>query len=192
MISAGASPNEIASTSESSSSPNRLPVPVARATRPSSASATPPSTMNDAAPREIAARREHDREDAAEQIEQRESVRQQHHGATHVRRRRDRAATVSSLAGSSAMTVVPATRDVARPSRASSRPAGRKTSTRDPKRMIPIRSPCSHPVALLGCTVTMRRAMRPAICRTRMRFASRLDARPTSARSRGSTFRRRR
>src|SRR6185437_4316724 len=44
MIMAGASPNEIASTRESSSTPKRLPVPVARAMRPSKLSHTPPST----------------------------------------------------------------------------------------------------------------------------------------------------
>ena len=44
MIIAGASPNVIASTSESSSDPKRDPVPVARATLPSSASHTPPNT----------------------------------------------------------------------------------------------------------------------------------------------------
>jgi hypothetical protein len=46
MINAGAKPNEITSTSESSSDPKRDPLPVARATLPSSASATPPSTIN--------------------------------------------------------------------------------------------------------------------------------------------------
>ena len=45
MISAGARPKEIASTSESSSSPSRLPVPVARAIRPSNMSHTPPRTV---------------------------------------------------------------------------------------------------------------------------------------------------
>src|SRR5437899_1503188 len=58
MINAGARPNEIASTSESSSDPKREPVPVARATLPSSASATPPNTTNKPAvsnsPREAA------------------------------------------------------------------------------------------------------------------------------------------
>src|SRR5438876_11153193 len=49
MIIAGARPNEIASTRESSSDPNREPVPVARATRPSSASAIPPATTEKAA-----------------------------------------------------------------------------------------------------------------------------------------------
>src|SRR4051812_6894399 len=44
MISAGASPNVTASTNESSSSPNRPPVFVARATRPSNTSAMPPKT----------------------------------------------------------------------------------------------------------------------------------------------------
>src|ERR1035437_7631355 len=42
---AGANPKEIASTSESSSSPNRLPVFVARATRPSIASHIAPTMM---------------------------------------------------------------------------------------------------------------------------------------------------
>ena len=45
IINAGARPNEIASTSESSSSPNGVPVFVARAMRPSSASQNAPSTM---------------------------------------------------------------------------------------------------------------------------------------------------
>ncbi len=43
MMNAGATPKLTASTSESSSTPNWLPVRVARATRPSSASMTPPS-----------------------------------------------------------------------------------------------------------------------------------------------------
>ncbi len=45
MMSAGAVPNDSASTSESSSSPNRLPELVARAMRPSSMSAIAPNTM---------------------------------------------------------------------------------------------------------------------------------------------------
>ena len=44
MIMPGASPKVIASTSESSSSPNCEPALVARATRPSSASQMPPMT----------------------------------------------------------------------------------------------------------------------------------------------------
>ncbi len=46
MIVAGATPKLMASTSESSSTPKRLPVFVMRATRPSSASITPPSTTH--------------------------------------------------------------------------------------------------------------------------------------------------
>ncbi|MNC92352.1 hypothetical protein D3C83_87590 [compost metagenome] len=46
MSSAGATPNEITSTSESSSAPKREPVFDMRATRPSSMSRMPAKTMN--------------------------------------------------------------------------------------------------------------------------------------------------
>src|SRR5690625_75604 len=49
MIRAGASPKLIASTSESNSSPNLVPVFVTRATLPSSISASPARTINQAA-----------------------------------------------------------------------------------------------------------------------------------------------
>ena len=58
MMSAGAVPNEMASTSESSSSPKRVPDFVALAMRPSNVSAMAPNTMKRAAasksPREAA------------------------------------------------------------------------------------------------------------------------------------------
>ncbi len=84
MIIAGASPKEMASMSESSSTPNRLPVPVARAIRPSNASQTPPSTMNSTARANSAMRRRDDREDAEEQIAEREPVGQGRGGTAHV------------------------------------------------------------------------------------------------------------
>jgi hypothetical protein len=46
MMNPGATPNEIASTSESSSAPKRDPVLVKRATLPSSTSSVPAKTMN--------------------------------------------------------------------------------------------------------------------------------------------------
>ena len=53
ISSAGATPNEIASTSESSSAPKRVPVRESRATRPSSMSRMPANTMNQPAHRKL-------------------------------------------------------------------------------------------------------------------------------------------
>ena len=53
MSSAGATPKEITSTSESSSAPNRVPVFESRATRPSSMSRMPENTMNQPAQRKL-------------------------------------------------------------------------------------------------------------------------------------------
>ena len=53
MMSAGATPNETRSTSESSSSPKRLLVFASRAMRPSSASRIPAKTMNQPALRKL-------------------------------------------------------------------------------------------------------------------------------------------
>ena len=105
---------------------------------------------------------------------QREPVGEQDHGAPHVgapeltRRRLHRAASsaIDGRAGDASCH---------RPSRAAATSSGRNTSTRDPKRMSPMRSPCStcSPSRLY---VTMRRAISPAICRTRTRAAAGLDA----------------
>ena len=75
MMSAGATPNETLSTSESSSAPNRVPVFDARAIRPSSASRMPREDDEPARPHEIAARGRDDRPDAEEQVAEREPVR---------------------------------------------------------------------------------------------------------------------
>ena len=53
MSSAGATPKEMTSTSESSSAPNREPVLDSRATRPSSMSRMPEKTMNHPAHRKF-------------------------------------------------------------------------------------------------------------------------------------------
>src|SRR6266576_6437389 len=112
---------------------------------------------------ELAARGQHHGPDAEEQIEQREQARHDDHDTPH-------AGGAEGLHGAySASTVAPActrsptaTRTVGRAA------AGKNTSTREPKRIMPIRAPCvaRSPGAP---SVTMRRAMSPAIWRTSRR-----------------------
>src|SRR5881396_3842258 len=78
MRKAGATPKLTTSTRLSSSAPNRVPVLDSRATRPSSASRIPANTIYHAA------RGEHHRPDAEEQVEQREQARHDDDDAPHV------------------------------------------------------------------------------------------------------------
>src|SRR5437867_8332131 len=109
---------------------------------------------------ELAARRQHHGPNAEEQVEQREQARHDDHDAPHV-------GAGERLHGAySANTVAPACTRSPTATRTVDRAAtGTNTSTREPNRMIPIRSPCvaRSPAAP---SVTMRRAMRPAIWRT--------------------------
>src|SRR5439155_200354 len=109
---------------------------------------------------ELAARRQHHGPDAEEQIEQREQARHDDHDAPHV-------GAGERLHGAySTNTVAPAcTRSPTATRTVDGAAMGKNTSTREPNRMMPIRAPC---VARSPATpsVTMRRAMSPAIWRT--------------------------
>src|SRR5207247_6433979 len=109
----------------------------------------------------LAARRQHHGPDAEEQIEQREQARHDDHDAPHA------AGAGERLHGAySASTVAPACTRSPTDTRTVDRAAtGKNTSTREPNRMMPIRAPCvaRSPAAP---SVTMRRAMSPAIWRT--------------------------
>src|SRR2546425_799479 len=109
---------------------------------------------------ELPARRQHHGPDAEEQIEQGEQARRDDHDAPHAGAGERPQGVYSANTVAPACTRSPtATRTVDRAE------TGTNTSTRDPNRMIPIRSPCvaRSPAAP---SVTMRRAMRPAIWRT--------------------------
>src|SRR2546425_10667181 len=109
---------------------------------------------------ELAARGQHHGPDAEEQIEQREQTRHDDHDAPH-------AGGAEGLHDPySASTVAPAWTRSPTATRSVDRAAtGTKTSTREPNRIMPIRAPCvaRSPGAP---SVTMRRAMSPAIWRT--------------------------
>ena len=87
-------------------------------------------------PREVAARRGDDREDAEEQVRQREPVREEDDRAARLR------TAHRHRPPSRAMSVVPA-KVVCPTFTFGVAVVGRKTSTREPKRMIPMRSACS-------------------------------------------------
>src|SRR2546428_148964 len=109
----------------------------------------------------LAASREHHRPDAEEQIEQREQARHHHDHAPDAARTERR-----PHSGYSPGTLAPAPTPSPRaPPTTGWSAAGRDPSTREPNRIIPIRSACvtrspSRP------SVTMRRAISPAIWRT--------------------------
>src|SRR2546421_9518596 len=112
-----------------------------------------------AGPVELAARREHDGPDAEEQVEQREQARHHDHDAPHRRGE-------GPHDGYSASTLAPARTRSPTATRSTGRPAAaRNTSTREPKRIMPMRSPCVAR-APTAPSVTIRRATSPAICRT--------------------------
>ena len=149
MIIAGARPNVITSTSESSSEPNRDPLPVARATRPSSASATPPSTI--AVPRNQTVRAKQRRSRTRRRTDSRVSVRlgRMTTAAAFCADGRSPSASCHRCVIGSRITaaarralLTPAVGDVAQPWREACESTGMKTSTREPNRMMPIRSPC--------------------------------------------------
>src|SRR2546423_515414 len=109
---------------------------------------------------ELAARREHDGPDAEEQIEEREQAGHDDHDAPH------RPTGEGPHAAYSASTLAPARTRSPTATRSAGRPAAaRNTSTREPKRIMPRRSPCVAR-APTAPSVTMRRATSPAICRT--------------------------
>src|SRR5262249_9158645 len=93
--------------------------------------------------RDLASNGENDRVDAAEQVEQRQTIRHQHDGAPHsltamqpaIRGRRVHGAVNSATTVTPAETLSPTLTFTVEPT-------GTKTSTREPKRMRPMRSPC--------------------------------------------------
>src|SRR4029077_1683887 len=110
---------------------------------------------------ELPARRQYHGPDAEEQIEQCEQARHDDHDAPHA------AGAGERLHGTySANTVAPAcTRSPTATLTVDRAAAGTNTSTREPKRIMPIRAPCIAR-APAAPSVTMRRAMSPAIWRT--------------------------
>src|SRR6266567_4537269 len=109
---------------------------------------------------ELAARGQHHGPDAEEQIEQREQARHDDHDAPHT------GGAEGLHRAYSASTVAPAWTRSPTATRSVDRAAtGTKTSTREPNRIMPIRAPwvARSPGAP---SVTMRRAMSPAIWRT--------------------------
>src|SRR6266513_264382 len=110
---------------------------------------------------ELAARGQHHGPDAEEPIEQREQARHDDHDAPH-------AGAGERLHGVySASTVAPArTRSPTATLTVDRAAAGTNTSTREPNRIMPIRAPCIAR-APAAPSVTIRRAISPAIWRTR-------------------------
>src|SRR5207249_8428727 len=107
---------------------------------------------------EFAARGEHHRPDAEKQVEQREQTRHDDDDATERQRWWSHAYSAS--------TVPPTrTRSPGLTLTTGRRESGRKTSVREPNRINPSRSPCVTRAPSFA-SVTMRRAIRPAICRT--------------------------
>src|SRR5205807_933567 len=109
---------------------------------------------------ELAARRQHDGPDAEEQVEEREQAGHDDHDAPH------RRGGEGPHDRYSASTLAPARTRSPTVTRTAGRAATtRNTSTREPNRIIPMRSPWVARPPMVP-SVTMRRAMSPAICRT--------------------------